>query len=101
MMSVRYQDKILNPTVRLYAAAFCAAFRLMHDIGHRHRDALVKVCVETSGTAHMEWQAYTPDLNIFENLWNALGVLRIYVSPPPPQPLWQSFRLCAGKMPIT
>ncbi|XP_023244780.1 uncharacterized protein LOC111642644 [Centruroides sculpturatus] len=72
-MAVRYQDEVLEPIVKLFAAAVGPGFVLMDDNARPHRAALVDDYLENEGFMRMDWLAYSQDLNPIENLWDALG----------------------------
>ncbi|GFW33046.1 transposable element Tcb1 transposase [Trichonephila clavipes] len=84
--AVRYRDEVLEPIVRLYAAAVGSTFVLMDDNARPHRADIVNDNLESEGIARMVWPAYSPDLNPIENLWDALG-RAVSSRFPPPAPL--------------
>ena len=59
--------------MRFYAAAVGPNFVLMNDNAHPHKSAIVDDYLETEGIARTEQPAYSPYLNIIENLWDDLG----------------------------
>ncbi|GFW50926.1 transposable element Tcb1 transposase [Trichonephila clavipes] len=71
--AVRYRDEVLEPIVRLYAAAVGPTFVLINDNTRPHRADIVDDYLESEGIARIPWPAYLPDLNPIENLWDALG----------------------------
>ncbi|GFW16644.1 transposable element Tcb1 transposase [Trichonephila clavipes] len=81
--AVWYPDEVLEPIVRLYAAAVGPTFVLMDDNARPHRADIVDDYLESEGIARMTWAAYSPDLNPTENLWDALGRAVSSRFPPP------------------
>ncbi|GFS89520.1 transposable element Tcb1 transposase [Trichonephila clavipes] len=81
--AVRYRDEVLEPIVRLYAAAVGPTFVLMDDNARPHRADIVDDYLESEGIARMTWSAYSPDLNPIENLVDALGRAVSSRFPPP------------------
>ncbi|GFW09060.1 transposable element Tcb1 transposase [Trichonephila clavipes] len=65
---VRYRDEVLEPIVRLYAAAVGPTFLLMDDNARHHRANIVDDYLESEGIARMAWPAYSPDINSIENI---------------------------------
>ncbi|GFY22295.1 transposable element Tcb2 transposase [Trichonephila clavipes] len=71
--AVRHRDEVLEPIVRLYAAAVGPTFVLMDDNARPYRTDIVDDYLESEGIARMAWPAYSPDLNPIGNFWDALG----------------------------
>ncbi|GFY35984.1 transposable element Tcb1 transposase [Trichonephila clavipes] len=69
--AVRYRD-ILEPIVRLCAAAVGPTFVLMDDNARPHRGDIVDGYMESKRIVRMALPAYLPDLNPIENLWDTL-----------------------------
>ncbi|GFX70811.1 transposable element Tcb1 transposase [Trichonephila clavipes] len=65
---VQYQDEILEPIVRLYAAAVDTTFVLMDDKARPHRADIVDDYLESEGVARSVSPAYSPDINPIGNL---------------------------------
>ncbi|GFU94551.1 transposable element Tcb2 transposase [Trichonephila clavipes] len=80
--AVWYRDEVLEPIVRLYAAAVGPTFVLMDDNARPHRADIVDDYLESEGIACMAWPAYSLDLNPTENRWDALGRAVSSRSPP-------------------
>ncbi|GFS81077.1 transposable element Tcb1 transposase [Trichonephila clavipes] len=80
--AVRYRDEVLEPIVRLYAAAVGATFVLIDDNARSHRADIVDY-LESEGIARMAWPVYSLDLNLIENFWEALGRAVSSRFPPP------------------
>ncbi|GFV44280.1 transposable element Tcb1 transposase [Trichonephila clavipes] len=81
--AARYRDEVLEPIVRLYAAAVGPTFVLMDDNARPHRADIVDEYLESEGIARMAWPAYSPDLNPIQNLWEVLGCAVSARFPPP------------------
>ncbi|GFU88184.1 transposable element Tcb1 transposase [Trichonephila clavipes] len=81
--AVGYRDEVLEPMVRLYAAAVGPTFVLMDDNARSNRADIVDDYLESEGIARMAWPAYSPNLNPIENLWDALGRAVSSRFPPP------------------
>ncbi|GFY35921.1 histone-lysine N-methyltransferase SETMAR [Trichonephila clavipes] len=71
--AVWYRDEVLEPIVRLYAAAVDPTFVLMDDNARRRlRADIVDDYLVSEEIARMALSAYSHDLNPIENLWDAL-----------------------------
>ncbi|GFX72383.1 transposable element Tcb1 transposase [Trichonephila clavipes] len=81
--TVRYQDKVLEPTVRLYAAAVGPTLVLMDDNARPYRADIIDDYLESEDIERMAWPAYSLDINPIENLWDALGRAVSSRFPPP------------------
>ncbi|GFU68832.1 transposable element Tcb1 transposase [Trichonephila clavipes] len=81
--AVRYRDEVLEPIVRLYAAAVDPTFVLMDDNARPHRADIIDDYLESERIALMAWPAYSQDLNTIENLGDALGRAVSLRFPPP------------------
>ncbi|GFW66849.1 transposable element Tcb1 transposase [Trichonephila clavipes] len=78
-----YRDVILEQHVRLFRGAMGAEFLFMDDNPPAHRANIVDECLQSEDIAHMDWPAYSPDLNPIEHMWDMLG-RRIAARQPPP-----------------
>ncbi|GFX57182.1 transposable element Tcb1 transposase [Trichonephila clavipes] len=79
----RCRDEVLEPIVRLYAAAVGPTFVLMDNNARPHRADIVGDYLESERIARMAWPEYSSDLNPVENLWDALGRAVSSRFPPP------------------
>ncbi|GFW06736.1 transposable element Tcb1 transposase [Trichonephila clavipes] len=71
--AVQYRDEVLDPIVNLFATAVGPSLVLMGDNARPQRAAIVDDFLESEEIARIEWPAYSPDLNPFENLWDVLS----------------------------
>ncbi|GFX22830.1 transposable element Tcb1 transposase [Trichonephila clavipes] len=61
-----YRDVILEQHVRLFRGAIDAEFLFMNDNAHPHRANIVDECLQSEDITHMDWPAYSPNLNPME-----------------------------------
>ncbi|GFT04665.1 DDE_3 domain-containing protein [Trichonephila clavipes] len=62
-----YRDVNLEQHVRLFRA-MGAEFLFMDDNAHPHRANIVDECLQSEDTTHMNWPAYSPDMNTIEHV---------------------------------
>ncbi|GFW55916.1 transposable element Tcb2 transposase [Trichonephila clavipes] len=79
----RYANEILRPHVIPYAGAIGDSFAFQDANTRPHRARLVENMLEAETIQRMEWQAFSPDLNPIEHVWDILG-RRIAARPRPP-----------------
>ncbi|GFS73594.1 transposable element Tc3 transposase [Trichonephila clavipes] len=60
------RDVILEQHVRLFRGAMGAEFHFMDDNARPHRPNIVDECLQFEDITHMDWPAYSPDLNPIE-----------------------------------
>ncbi|GBL94421.1 hypothetical protein AVEN_7387-1 [Araneus ventricosus] len=80
---VRYRDEIVEPYVRLFRGAVGPEFILMDDNERPHRALLVDEFLENEDIRRMDWPARSPNLNLIEHVWDALGRAIATRNPPP------------------
>ncbi|GFX46278.1 transposable element Tc3 transposase [Trichonephila clavipes] len=87
-----YRDVILEQHVRLFRGAMGTEFLFMDDNARPHRANIVDECLQSEDITHMDWPAYSPDLNLIEHVWDMLGRRIVARQPPPTYPpeLWRA-----------
>ncbi|GFW78805.1 transposable element Tcb2 transposase [Trichonephila clavipes] len=73
MTGQRYIDEVLLPHVRLFRGAVGDKFVFMDDNATCHRTLAVQDCLDSEGIQRLVCPARSPDLNLIENVWDALG----------------------------
>ncbi|GFS99351.1 transposable element Tcb2 transposase [Trichonephila clavipes] len=73
MTGQQYIDEVLLPHVRLFRGAVGDKFVFMDDNATCHRTLAVQDCLDSEGIQRLVWPARSQDLNLIENVWDALG----------------------------
>ncbi|GFY00199.1 transposable element Tcb2 transposase [Trichonephila clavipes] len=73
MMGQRYIDEVLLPHVHLFRGAVGDKFVFMDDNAKCHRTLAVQDCLDSEGIERLVWLARSPNMNLIENVWDALG----------------------------
>ncbi|GFW40928.1 transposable element Tcb1 transposase [Trichonephila clavipes] len=77
-----YHYVTLEQHVRLFRGAMGAEFLFMDDNARPHRANNVE-CFQPDDITHMDWPAYSPDLNPIGHVWDMLGRRTAARQPPP------------------
>ena len=76
------RDEVLEPYVRLFWCAVGAEFLLMDGNVRPLRALLVNEFLESENIRRMDWPSRSPDLNLTEHVWDALGRATASRNPP-------------------
>ncbi|GFU79114.1 transposable element Tcb1 transposase [Trichonephila clavipes] len=68
MTSDIYRDVILEQHVRMFPGAMSAEFLFMDANALPHHENFVDECLQSEDIIHMNWPAYSPDLNPIEHV---------------------------------
>ncbi|GFW55762.1 transposable element Tcb1 transposase [Trichonephila clavipes] len=68
-----YRDVILEQHVRLFRGAMRDEFLFTDDNARPHHANIVDECLQSEDITHMDWSAYSSDLNPIEQVWDMLG----------------------------
>ncbi|GBN06652.1 Transposable element Tcb1 transposase [Araneus ventricosus] len=78
-----YRDDILDAYVRPYAVAIDDDFLVQEHNARPHSPRIVDDYLQKEKIQSMEWPARSPDLNLIDNVWDALGRCIAALNPPP------------------
>lgn len=73
LIGERNWDEILHPYIHSCAGVIGNNCILMDNNVWSHKSVVVEYCLECHNLEQIEWPAHSPDLNLFENIWDYLG----------------------------
>lgn len=67
----RYNDQVLLPHVCFFRGDLWDIFSFKNENATCHRVATIQDCLDSEKIQWLVWSSSSPDLNLFENVWNA------------------------------
>ncbi|KFM60351.1 Transposable element Tcb2 transposase, partial [Stegodyphus mimosarum] len=79
---VRYRDEVLEPYVSIFRGAVGPEFILQDDSTRPNKALPVDEFLEKEDICQIDWPARSPDLNLIQHVWDAVGRATATCNPP-------------------